>query len=201
MSDVILAEIREHFQEVRGAVLTAQIEWSVAKQLFSSGSDNIELLNWSANYAFWAINRALYLDVVMAISRLTDPAKTGRYDNLSLHRLAAAIEEIDFVMGKSIKESLQAAKSTFEPLRAVRDRKFAHSDLVDFKLTNLPGAESVDKAIEALINISNEIKEAIGIGIDGILLKDISHYHFQTWGNGEALLYKLRKYKELIDAS
>ena len=193
-------ELLEHFQAIRGTILTAQLEWAIAKQLFASGEENMELLNWSANYAFWAIQRALYLDVVMAIGRLTDPATMGRNENLSLDRLTGAIQMIDPAKGASIKQCFEDARSTFEPLLKVRHKVFAHSDLVNFKLSQFPGIEPVDKAIDTLINISNKISESLEIGIEGIILNDVNRYHFPRWGDGDALLYKLRKYKESVFA-
>lgn len=197
MIETISEELQEQYQVVRRVILTVHIEWYIAKQLFASGNDNIELLDWSANYAFEAIRSALYQSVILAICKLTDPTKMGKFENLSLHRLADAIKDIDCNTEIFIKNCL-FNEDTFGDLHNIRNKVFAHFDLKNYDLKSFPGTEKIDKAIEILIKIINRIGKSIWQ--EEPLLEDISHYAFPRWGDGNALLHKLRKYRESVFA-
>ncbi len=190
----IPSELQKQLDIVRSAILGTQDKWAIGKQLFASGEENLELLNYSANYAFLAISQSLYESVVLGVCRLTDPSMTFGHENLSLCRIADDISRLDNEGGEEILKSIQERETLFEPLRRIRDKSVAHFDLKDFqKSTNL---NEIDLAIKALIDIMNSID--ILIGGERKLLIDWDRYAKPTWGDGNALLYKLRKYKEGI---
>jgi hypothetical protein len=104
-------------------------------------------------------------DVVLAITRLMDPPRTGRRENAPLggliELLAAHVDAVELASWQSELALLNAA---VKPLRAVRDRFVAHEDLataLKYHPQPLPGFSraGVEALLERIRGLFNSIEE------------------------------------------
>ena len=61
--------------------------WAQYRYLFNESNERVQLLNTCASWFFATTQRLLMREVILGISRLTDPVKFGRFDNLVLSSL------------------------------------------------------------------------------------------------------------------
>src|SRR6266566_7380600 len=61
--------------------------WAQYSFLFNESQERIELLNACARWYFGTTQRLLMREVILGVSRLTDPPKTGKHANLVLASL------------------------------------------------------------------------------------------------------------------
>ncbi len=136
-------------------------KWNQYRILFAESPERIELLNGVAGFFFRVIQDVLWEDMVLHIARLTDQPKSAQKDNLTLLRLAAAVQApaLSREIEKLVKQALTDAKF----VRDWRNRHLAHRDLalaVDDRATPLSGIsrESMERALAALRAVLNKIE-------------------------------------------
>ena len=66
--------------------------WICYRQLFASSPKRIEVLNECASVFFFIIQDVLFDEIQVSLSKLTDPVKTGKHENLSLENLQNHLE-------------------------------------------------------------------------------------------------------------
>ena len=76
-------------------VTDLHVRWLIYRQLYAASDEAIDLLNRSGSNVFYLLQFMLLDDVALRLAKLTDPAFQGRFENLSLGRLAAALETAD----------------------------------------------------------------------------------------------------------
>lgn len=121
------AEIREVFTALQDEVFWLHAKWNIHRQLFGTSEERIDLLNDFGPDLFQIIYDSLLNDVLLTMSRLTDPATSFKKENLTLSRLTNMIEEID--RKKLLTELTALQDRTDEPFRRLRNRVIAHNDL------------------------------------------------------------------------
>lgn len=89
---------------------------------------------------WWTVFRALRQDVVLRIAKITDRRRVGENQNLTIHMLDDADEDM-------VRKAFQAAK----PLRLVRNKFFAHHDR-NIREATLE-METIDKAVDAISKV------------------------------------------------
>src|SRR3990172_6198282 len=67
--------------------------WICYRQLFAESERRIEMLNECASTFFFIIQDVLIDVVQVCLSKLTDPAQTGKHDNLSIEQLQSRLEQ------------------------------------------------------------------------------------------------------------
>jgi AbiU2 len=70
------------------------IKWEEFRTLYGTSEKEIALLNAVAPNFFGRLQEVLWQDLMLHISRLTDPPRSVGRDNLSIRRLPALIEEL-----------------------------------------------------------------------------------------------------------
>ena len=88
----IPAEIAQVYDELRSEVTWLHGRWICYRQLYAVSPKRIELLNESAGMFFYIVQDVLFDEIQVALSKLTDPAKTGKHENLSLEQLQSRLE-------------------------------------------------------------------------------------------------------------
>src|ERR1041385_492326 len=83
------------FEWIEDEVLELHAKWQIFKQLFGRSEQRIALLNDFAPDFFSIVHDSLLYDILLTISRLMDPAESGRRKNLTLHRLILMIQARD----------------------------------------------------------------------------------------------------------
>lgn len=138
--------------------------WAQYRYLFNESNERVQLLNTCASWFFATTQRLLMREVILGISRLTDPVKFGRFDNLvlssllfdpALRRRAALRDEIEQAIG--------AVTADAEHIRVHRNKYIAHLDHATAMGLNgefIVGLRSADVTsvitrIEAIYNLHN----------------------------------------------
>jgi len=130
--------------------------WSQYLVLYGHSRERVQLLNQTARSFFASLQRLMIREVLLCISRLTDPLKSRDRDNLVLLRL---LEDPELQAHQELRASLQAEIAAIRvhamPIRKHRNRYIAHLDHAtaigadDDPLPPLP-REIMDKAIERM---------------------------------------------------
>jgi hypothetical protein len=123
----IPAEINEIYMPLFHQVAHLHTKWGIFCQLYASGKDLVKLLNWSSGSFFRVCQDVLAYDILLEISRLTDPKQTGKgkiaRDNLTLERLSSSIDELKFPKLKDeIERLLPEAKDKCNFARVLRNK-------------------------------------------------------------------------------
>ena len=147
-------EIRILFNCIHEEVVQLFYRWKMFRQLFGSGEENLNLLNQSGSNVFALLQGLIIENAFLTLSRLTDPERTGSYQNLSIRNLLGKIET---TLGDKVREDLRGKlaklEAATEKLRSHRNKRIAHLDLNHaVKLERLPSVEygDVEHAMELL---------------------------------------------------
>jgi hypothetical protein len=139
-------------------------KWTAFSQLYATNEERVELLDASAPQFFRLCQAVFINDILMTISRLTDPRQTFGKDNLSMERLVVSVDGVKNADLKGKVERLLAeAKSKCQFARELRNRRLAHSDLLaklQAPTASLPDATKgqVEEALAALRAIMNAVE-------------------------------------------
>lgn len=166
-------------------------KWSIFLQLYLD-KETIDLLNNTAPSYFRICQDILLDDTMLAICRLTDPARTGRKTNLSLRRLVDAIDAGGYnELKENVENVLASVQPRFEFARDHRNRRIAH---IDFQTRLGSHPEPLSSITESKVK---EALQAIG------KVMNLVQYHFENGetlyshsiadDDGNNLLYWLRK--------
>jgi hypothetical protein len=144
------------------AVTNLHIEWQLYKELFCSGSERVGELNRTSGLVSFILGKTLYESVVLGISRVTDPAETGRgkgaKPNLSLLQLKS---ELPPELQTEYEELCSQAEDKAEFARDERNKMIAHADLwVATKERPIDAGTpaKVDVALEAIRDAINFVE-------------------------------------------
>jgi hypothetical protein len=150
-------------------VVNLHAYWIIFEQLFGKSQARHELRYASARHLFRVVEDALGTDVQLTLSKLSDPAAKGRYQNATLPRLfdEVALMTNDPLIGE-IEAHLKAFNAACNPIRERRDRLIAHSDLSTVlgdsnrPLLSEPTVNEIEAALTPLRDFMNAIALAFG---------------------------------------
>lgn len=126
------------------------IKWEEFKTLYGTSEKEFALMNSVAPNFFGQIEQLLWGDLMLHISRLTDPPRSVGRQNLSLNQLPLLIMEP--ALKNEVESLVAAAVSRSAFARDWRNRYLAHSDLEHAK----------DPSLHALTPASRQdVKEAL----------------------------------------
>lgn len=126
------------------------IKWEEFRTLFGTSESEIILMNNVAPNFFGRLQQILWEDLMLHISRLTDPPRSSGRDNLSIRRLSPLITEPDLKVTVDSLVASAVTRSAFA--RDWRNRSLAHIDL----------QHAQDPTIYALAPASRQdVKEAL----------------------------------------
>jgi hypothetical protein len=192
-------EVRAEYIRVMGgdlgllySELEDELEWLRDKWgdyhfLFCNGPERIDMLNVVASNFFALLQKLLFEDAMMHLSRLTDPPQSAGRNTLTVMRLADQIN--DPSLKASVRNQAAQTKTRCEFARAWRNKRLAHTDLLNLragKVSNLPN-----------VNV-NDVDEAVK-SIRDLLTSVGSHYSPRPFGQmaapwgSKSLLYYLEK--------
>ena len=136
------------------------------EQLFGE-AEHVELLNLVGGAFFADVQRVLWDDQLLRVTRLTDPKQTGKgdkaKDNLTVYRLLDFCESHE--LRKQVEEQVEVAKQAAEFARPHRNKRISHNDL-DFAIggSDLPSTtlrqirEALDAVHAVLQTVSRELR-------------------------------------------
>lgn len=166
-------QLKNHFETAFGPTLGAKyyvlhnqvthvhMNWVMISELVKD-QEQRSLLQSVGGYFFIEAHRVFANDVILRLSRLTDPAQQGRQENLSLYAL---LDDISDPCSKSkIKNLIEKAKDKIAPLKKHRDKRIAHFDLnvaLNNQTFSLPSInnQSVDEALLAVSKVLGQLRD------------------------------------------
>ena len=156
------SEITSIFNCINEDVLKLSYRWKIYLDLFDSGEANLELLNSSGGCVFELVQYLIMDDTILALSRLTDPPKSGRdQDNANIRYLLALSKD---VLNPSavidLNNALARLDAHVKNLRVYRHKALAHSDLHHaLRMVGLPDITyvEVEGAMEECRNIVSKL--------------------------------------------
>ena len=103
--------------------------WEQYNFLFLSGSERVKVLNVCAAWFFGMTQRLLMREMLLGISRLTDKAAFGPFDNLTIEGLLRdpALKgktNLRALLGRRVRKAIRIAG----PIRVHRNKYIAHLD-------------------------------------------------------------------------
>lgn len=103
------------------------LEWRQYRELFGTHQTRIDLMNNTAPRFFWSLERVLWQDILLTLSRFLDPPGTGGQQNLTFLRFPALIKD------SGLREQVVAGLDNYEQragfARHWRHRRYAHREL------------------------------------------------------------------------
>jgi hypothetical protein len=99
------------------------------RQLFATSPDRIDLLNRCASELAGIFQEVLYDDVLMALFRITEGAKTCGRDNCTLARLLDVVKSIRPALATRLEPRLVSARATLDKYSEWRNKRIGHNDL------------------------------------------------------------------------
>lgn len=193
-------DIDEVYKELKTEIIWLHGRWIVYRQLFAESEKRVDLLNECASAFFYIIQDVLLGEVQVSLSKLTDPARSGRFDNLSLEQLQARLAAHgDQALAAQTRSVLDTLHSKCKPFRAWRNKQLAHLDLTTAMKSSpdpLPGIsrQMIEEALALVREFMNKIERHYRdseVGYEGFIMQSA----------GEALVGMLRyglRYEELL---
>ncbi|HEL7672939.1 TPA: hypothetical protein UL936_001914 [Stenotrophomonas maltophilia] len=185
------------YAELTRNLIDLRIVWQQYRQLFGADQETINLLNRTSGLFFQVVERELWDMVLIAITRITDPASSGRKDprkNLTLRSLPELIS--DEALRESVTQDLVMARSSSEDARQHRNRRIAHQDDTYVRTRHEADAlppisrQNIEEAIYALGEVLNSIRRHY-------MNSEMDYSDFVAIDGAETLLQKLRRLEEL----
>ena len=171
-------------------------KWKIYRQLYGTSQENIDLLNYSASTVFRVLQRVLYNDILLSLSRLTDPKTSFNKENRSLELLISRIDSSKHEnLVSSMKVMLKVLRDQCEPFRIQRNKKIAHTDLdTALKVRSIPGVsrKQIGDALSTLSDLMNEYNNYF-------FGKPTLYEHFWMKADGDTLIQILQNYRDRMD--
>lgn len=116
-----------YFNALWSEVAWLYTKWSEYEELFGKKPSRVDLLNNAAPTFFHIVQDCLFKDIILHISRLTDPPKSVGKKNLSVRGLSGLISPGN--LKTEIETLIEAAVQKADFCRDWRNRSLAHKDL------------------------------------------------------------------------
>jgi hypothetical protein len=188
--DVMGPELGVLQHDLQNELAWLRKKWDEFGALYKEDVRQVELLNEVASNFFYFLQKLLYEDAMLHISRLTDPPNTGRRNgpsNLTLRRLPLSV--IDPDLKSRVEASVREACSRAEFARQWRDKRLAHTDL-DIHRKGVAAAlpevkrDDIQRSLDAMCEPVRQVNDHFGQQSELYTLPD-------PWG-AKALLYHLQ---------
>lgn len=159
-SEKVVEALWKHITELHA-------EWKSLLQLFGVSQAQSDFLNKVAGAFFDTVYQTLIRDILLGISRLTDPLSTAGKDNLVLERLATLPEvQADSALSTKVAVKLSEVKGKATSIRDYRNKYLAHLDLAASLGPGsdvLPGIKrlDIDAVLDGFADLFNLIEQAL----------------------------------------
>lgn len=196
----IPSNINEIYEQLKTEITWLHGRWIIYRQLFGTSEKRIDLLNNCASSFFYILQDVLIGEVQVSLSKLTDRARTGGFENLSLEQLQNRLEtDGEATLAQNNREILDELHIQCEPFRTWRNKRLAHLDLSTAMRSSpnpLPGIsqEMIENALQLVRTYMNQIEQHYNDS-------EYGYEHFLMQSDGDALVAMLRyglRYEELV---
>ncbi len=149
------------FDKLKYEVTRCHYYWILYRQLLGTNEDRIEIIN-KTTPSFFLMFQDMFFDyITLELSKLTDPAQTGAYKNLSFYYLLELLQDdINEELNKKLSDILDELKTVTVLFRNRRNKLVAHRDLESVTKKDEYGIsrQSVEDALDAVRKYLNEIE-------------------------------------------
>lgn len=122
--------LEEIYLGLENEVFTLYERWIMFSQLFKDDKEQTALLEKIAPSFFGSLSIILLSDLVSSLCRLTDPPSMHNRQNLVLSQLIEHLNPDDHEAKiKELEQALKQVEKFCKPLKTIRNRRLAHSDL------------------------------------------------------------------------
>jgi len=129
-SSNVPSEFVDIFDELRAEIVWLHARWLTYRDLYAESPQRVALLNKSAGLFFYIIQDLFLDELQICLSKLTDPARTGKHENLSLECLQAKLDQFgDPKVATKCRTLLDAIQDQCQIFRVRRHKTLAHLDL------------------------------------------------------------------------
>lgn len=195
--------ILEVFEELRTEIVWLHGRWIVYRELYGESKKRIELLNECASTFFYVMQDVLLGEVQVSLSKLTDPADAGKFENLTLEQLQKRVESHG---GQQLSMDLRALLDDLhrkcQPFRTWRNKRLAHLDLTTaMQSTANPLPDISRQMIEEALQVVREYMNSIERHYCDT---EMGYEHFMISSGSTALVSMLKyglRYEELLQDS
>lgn len=198
-------DVDKVYEELKTEITWLHGRWIVYRQIFAKSEKRIDLLNECASVFFYIIQEVLIGDVLISLSKLTDRARSGRFDNLSLEQLWALLDAhgdqtlAAQTLAAQTRSVLDTLHTKCEPFRKWRNKRLTHLDLATVMKCSpdpLPDISNqlIEEAFALIRAFMNKIEGCYGDS-------EVGYENFSMHSDGEALVAMLRyglRYEELV---
>lgn len=154
-------EIRRLFSCIHEEVVQLFYRWEIFRQLFDSGEENISLLNRSGSNVFALLQGLIIENAFLTLCRLTDPGRTGSFQNLSIGNILGKISaRLKDEQREDLSGKLERLEEATEKIRSHRNKRITHLDLNHaIKAERLPSVEygDLEDSLELVESIMRDL--------------------------------------------
>lgn len=199
--DNIPPNISEVFEKLKIEATWLHVWWKIYRQLFAHSEKRINLLNECASACFYVIQEMLIEQVQIYICKLTDPACTGKYENLSFEQLQRRVEDQgEKQLSADLQKLCADLRNNSKPFHNLRNKRLVHLDLDTTMQSRTNAISGISrKMIEETLRIMRNYLNSIQIYYCHIET-DYENFHMPG-KDGEALVVMLKfalRYNELL---
>lgn len=157
-------ELGELHDDLWNEVAWAHAKWQEYRRLYGTDEATIAILNAAAPTFFYFLNDILFDDVLLNLTRLTDPPEYRGQGRLTLQSLPPLVT--DPALRTKVEDLLAVVMTRTEFARDRRNRRIVHRDLRTLRgshPTPLAGAsrQNVEDALAAVRKLMNTIEQEL----------------------------------------
>jgi hypothetical protein len=142
----IPTEVATTWNFLHGEVVWLHGRWTMYRQLYGTNAKRIETLNRLAPTFFGTLQGILLDEVQLTLSRLADPAVTGKRRNLTLETLTREILALPVQeLATELVARLDQYRAKCERIVERRNKRIAHYDFDTQRAANTEGLSSVSR--------------------------------------------------------
>jgi len=193
-------KLKSIFEMLGDEVAELHYRWSIYEEVYAGDAAQTELLNRNGSNFFYYVQHLMLDNVALALSKLTDPSKQYKNENLSLSQIYDYIKNSDEdQLAKILKEKFDELLKACEKFRKLRNKRIAHGDL----------QHAMRKAGKPLPGISrDDVKKALSLLSEYMNIVELHYNNSQTGysltkgpygAGGEALVKALKNLSELME--
>ena len=154
--------IKDIFNELKNQVTWVHTKWENYRQVFGTSEKRLRLLDECAHAFFLIIHNALIDDVLMSLSKLTDPAGKKTKKHLSFEKLQKRVKKnCDHELASELQARLDDLKKKSGVIRTHRDKRLAHLDSEVAMKQGLNLNKISVKMVEEALALAGEYMNAI----------------------------------------
>lgn len=154
-------DLKNALNAVNDQVIQLAFRWKIFCQLFDSGQESIQLMNKSGSNVFWLFQRLVLDDVMIRLSRLTDPEKSLGRENASISNVVGKARAcLSAPTVTEVEALIVELEHHVQNVRSHRNKTLAHADLSHaLNVSALPPVtyDELEKAMKTLQEIVSKV--------------------------------------------